>query len=134
MTDISTGARRYLELRARKDALDAELKEVKAEIETLAGEMIDAMDDAGLESFAAEGHSFFIRTSLKASLAAEHFDAFRARLDEHGCSDIVKPTINARTLESFVREQAADNGGEVPDWIGEIVGVYYKNDLSVRKR
>lgn len=134
MTDISAGARRYLELRARRDALDAELKEVKAELDALAGEMIDAMDDAGLESFAAEGHSFFIRTTLKASLTAEHFDAFRARLDEHGCGDIVKPTINARTLESFVREQTADNDGQVPEWIRELVGVHYKNDLSVRKR
>lgn len=134
MTNVAAGARRYLELRAQKDALSAELEDIKRELAKLAADMIDAMDEAGLDSFAADGHSFFIRTSLKASLPAEQFDAFREKLEEHGCGQIVKPAINARTLESFVREQAADNGGEVPEWIGAYVSVFYKPDLSVRKR
>lgn len=40
---------------------------------------------------------------------------------------------NANTLASFVKEQMAENGDEIPDWLSEVVSTYEKVSVGVRK-
>jgi len=129
-------AGRLLELKARKAELAEESKAVNAQIEALSMAMVVGMEDAGMETFAAHGTTFYIRQTLHASLPAENREAFINRLRRRKLGHIVRPVVNPQTLTSFVKEQAAECGGvdELPKWITELVSVYNKAEIGTRKR
>ena len=134
--NLVENAGRLLDLKERKAALSDEVKTVNGEIEALSAEMLADMDDQGLETFAAHGATFYIKTSLYANLPAENREAFTRRLRARKLGHIVRPVVNPQTLTSFVKEQAAECGGPdaLPDWITSLVSVGTKSEVATRKR
>ena len=57
------------------------------------------------------------------------FDALRAE----GYGDMITETVNANSLSSFVKEQIAENGDELPSWLHGLVNVFEKTTVGVRK-
>ena len=57
----------------RRKELDAQFKEVIAEIEELDLALSDAMAEAGLDRFSRNGNTFYLNTQLFASPALTHF-------------------------------------------------------------
>ena len=57
------------------------------------------------------------------------FDALRAE----GYGDMITETVNANSLSSFVKEQIAENGDELPGWLHGLVNVFEKTTVGVRK-
>lgn len=129
-------AGRLLELKARKNELNDNLKALNAEIDALSNSIVEGMDDAGMETFAAYGTTFYIKQSLFTHLPAEKLELFIKRLRARKLGHIVRPVVNAQTLRSFVKEQVAECGGidELPAWISELVEVYIKPEIATRKR
>lgn len=117
----------------RKKELDAMVKEVNAEIEELDLALSDAMAEQEVERFSRNGNTFYLNTRLFASPAAGRKDEMMQALKDNGYGSIVVETVNANTLASFVREQKAANGDEVPAWLSDVISTYEKVSVGVRK-
>lgn len=117
----------------RKKELDAQVKEVTAEIEELDLALSDAMAEAELDRFSRNGNTFYLNTRLFASPVAGRKDELMQTLKDQGYGSIVVETVNANTLASFVKEQMAEHGEELPDWLSEVVSTYEKVSVGVRK-
>ncbi|GIW57229.1 MAG: hypothetical protein KatS3mg083_174 [Candidatus Dojkabacteria bacterium] len=59
----------------------------------------------------------------------ELFDALRSK----GFGELIYETVNANSLSAFVKEQIAENGDELPDWLKGLVNVFEKTTVTVRK-
>ena len=124
------------QLKAAKDKkkeLDAEMKELGAEIEQLDLALSDAMAEAECERFSRNGSTFYLNTRLFASPMAGQKEAMFQALKDNGYGEIVTETVNANTLASFVKEQMAENGDVVPDWIADVVNTFEKVSVGIRK-
>ena len=124
------------QLKAAKDKkkeLDAESKELGAKIEELDLALSDAMADAECEHFSRKGSTFYRNTRLYASPIAGQKEAMFQALKENGYGGLVTETVNANTLDSFVKEQMAENNDEVPAWISEVVNTFEKVSVGIRK-
>lgn len=117
----------------RKKELDAMVKEVNAEIEELDLALSDAMTEQEVERFSRNGNTFYLNTRLFASPAAGRKDEMMQALKDNGYGSIVVETVNANTLASFVKEQKAANGDEVPAWLSDVISTYEKVSVGVRK-
>ena len=117
----------------RKKELDAMVKEVSAEIEQLDLALSDAMAEQIVERFSRNGSTFYLNTRLFASPAAGRKDEMMQTLKDNGYGSLVVETVNANTLASFVKEQKAANGDEVPQWLSDVVSVFEKVSVGVRK-
>lgn len=124
------------QLKAAKDKkkeLDAQVKELGAEIERLDLALSDTMTEAECERFSRNGTTFYLNTRLFASpMAGRKEDMFQV-LKSNGYAELVTETVNANTLASFVKEQKELNNDEIPDWISSVVSVFEKVSVGVRK-
>ena len=130
---IFTLADQLKELKDRKKELDAQSKVLGAEIDRLDLELSDAMAEAECERFSRNGSTFYLNTRLFASPAAGRKEDMIFALKQNGYGDIVTETVNANTLASFVKEQAALNAAEVPAWLADVVNTYEKVSVGIRK-
>ena len=117
----------------RKKELDAQVKELGAEIERLDFALSDAMTEAECERFSRNGSTFYLNTRLFASPIAGEKEAMFEALKVNGYGELVTETVNANTLASFVREQKESNEDEIPEWISAVVNVFEKVSVGVRK-
>lgn len=117
----------------RKKELDAQVKEVNAEIESLDLALSDAMAEAELDRFSRNGSTFYLNTRLFASPAAGRKDDLMQVLKDQGYGSIVVETVNANTLASFVKEQMAANEDVIPEWLSDVVSTFEKVSVGVRK-
>ena len=46
---------------------------------------------------------------------------------------MITETINANNLSAFVKEQIAENGDALPEWLDGLVSVFEKTSVGVRK-
>ena len=119
--------------KGRKKELDAQVKEVNAEIESLDLSLSDAMAEAELDRFSRNGATFYLNTRLFASPAAGRKDDLMQILKDQGYGSIVVETVNANTLASFVKEQMAANEDVIPGWLSDVVSTFEKVSVGVRK-
>ena len=117
----------------RKKELDAQVKEVTAEIEELDLALSDAMAEAELDQFSRNENTFYLNTRLFASPAAGRKDKLMQALKDQGYGSIVVETVDANTLASFVKERMAEHGEELPDWPSEVVSTCEKVPVGVCK-
>ena len=131
--EIFEMADRLKAAKEHKKELDAQVKEVNAEIEQLDLALSDAMAEQEVERFSRNGSTFYLNTRLFASPAAGRKDEMMQTLKDNGYGSLVVETVNANTLASFVKEQKAANGDEVPQWLSDVVSVFEKVSVGVRK-
>ena len=117
----------------RKKELDAQIKDVNAEIDSLDLALSDAMAEAELERFSRNGSTFYLNTRLFASPAAGRKDDLMQTLKDQGYGSIVVETVNANTLASFCKEQLAAHEDELPAWLDHVVSTFEKVTVGVRK-
>ena len=116
-----------------KRDLESQVKDVNAEIDTLNRDLSNAMTQEQLEKFSRNGSTFYLNSRLFASPASGMKDDLMQRLKDHGYGSIVTETVNANTLSSFVSEQAGANDDQIPDWLAEVLNVYEKVSVGIRK-
>lgn len=124
------------QLKAAKDKkkeLDAQVKEISAEIDQLDLALSDAMAEAECERFSRNGSTFYLNTRLFASPIAGQKEAMFQALKDNGYGEIVTETVNANTLSSFVKEQMVENNDEIPEWISQVVNTFEKVSVGIRK-
>ena len=131
--EIFEMADRLKAAKEHKKELDAQVKEVNAEIEQLDLAPSDAMAEQQVERFSRNGSTFYLNTRLFASPVAGRKDELMQTLKDNGYGSLVVETVNANTLASFVKEQKAANGDEIPEWLAGVVSAYEKVTVGVRK-
>ena len=76
---------------------------------------------------------FCLTTKTRANAAPgrkdELYDALRAEC----YGSMITETVNANSLSSFVKEQIAENGDELPGWLRGLVNVFEKTTVGMRK-
>ena len=120
-------------VKEHKTELETQVKEMNAQIEQLDRALSDAMAEQEVERFSHSGSTFYLNTRLYASPASGRKDALMRALKENGYGSIVVETVNAGTLSSFVKEQMAANEDELPTWLSDVVSVFEKTTVGVRK-
>jgi predicted nuclease with TOPRIM domain len=126
-------ADRLKELREAKKAVEEELKSINAEVDEVEYRLSELMISSETQNFTRAGTMFCLSTTTRASAAAgmkeELFDALRSK----GFGELIYETVNANSLSAFVKEQIAENGDELPDWLKGLVNVFEKTTVTVRK-
>ena len=120
-------------LRERKDELEAELKQVNMDIDNADWHLSNLMAETETQNFTRAGTMFCLTTKTRASAKAGQKDELFAALRGEGYGDMITETVNANSLSSFVKEQIAENGDALPDWLGGLVCVFEKTTVGVRK-
>lgn len=126
-------ADRLKELREAKKTVEEELKSINAEIDDVEYRLSELMISSETQNFTRAGTMFCLSTTTRASAAAgmkeELFDALRSK----GFGELIYETVNANSLSAFVKEQIAENGDALPDWLKGLVNVFEKTTVTVRK-
>ena len=120
-------------LRDRKDELEAELKQVNMDIDNADWHLSNLMAETETQNFTRAGTMFCLTTKTRASARAGQKDELFAALRGEGYGDMITETVNANSLSSFVKEQIAENGDSLPDWLDGLVSVFEKTTVGVRK-
>ena len=118
----------------RKSKLEEQTKAVNAEIDRLDLALSDAMAEAELDKFTHCGSTFYLKSRLFASPMAGKKEDLYAVLKENGFGSLVTESVNANTLSSFVREQKAENGDELPEWLDGFINTFEKVSVGIRKK
>lgn len=123
------------------ESLAVQVKDAKKKYEDAEGAILQHLEDSDKEATAEyEGVGKVQRKEpkLKASVNAENFDAFVEFLKTEDRLDIVKPTINAGTLNTFIGERLtmpkpADWPADKP-WTPfpkELVNVFFVEEVKL---
>ena len=120
-------------LRDRKEELEAELKQVNMDIDNADWHLSNLMAETETQNFTRAGTMFCLTTKTRASARAGQKDELFAALRGEGYGDMITETVNANSLSSSVKEQIAENGDALPDWLDGLVSVFEKTTVGVRK-
>ena len=124
------------QLKAAKDKkkeLEDETKRMTAEIEKLDKQLSDEMAKEECPHFSHNGSTFYLTSKLYASPKAGGKEAMFAALRAKGFGDMIKESVNANSLASFVKEQRELNNETIPEWIEEVVSTFEKITVGIRK-
>ena len=125
------------ELKAKKnekDELDAKVKALNAEIETLDAKLCEEMTNQELDKFTRNGNTFYLKSRLFASPVAERKPEFLQALKDNDCGNLITEQVNANTLASFIKEYNETHNCERPDFLGEeLLNIYTKTSVGIRK-
>ena len=126
-------ADRLRELREEKAAAELRLKELSAEIDEVDYRLSELMAETETQNFTRQGLMFCLTTETRATAMAGRKEELLSALRAEGYGDLVYETVNANSLSAFVKEQIAENGDTIPDWLNGLVNVFEKTTVGVRK-
>lgn len=133
MSDIFELADKLKELKARKKELEDAAKEISTEIETVDQEMVQMMIDQEMQNFSRAGTLFYLNTKTYTSPVAEKKPELFTALKDEGFGDLIKETVDSRSLSAFVNEQIEENDDKLPDWLDGLVNTFDKTTIGMRK-
>lgn len=124
---------RYEALLDRKEALAAETTENNKAIEEARKNLADAMIDAEMDKVVSNGYAYTLSEKMcftkKGGVDEELFDTLR----DDGLGDLIKETVNTRSLQAALKDMTERNGDDLPEQYRDLVTVYTYNDVSRRK-
>ena len=143
INSLSELIRTLEDMRAEKERLEDALKDVNAHKERQEQEIITAMMDlaeqSGLDSAAAfsvvvDGRKYGVSIKSYYSIKAEDRDEAFSRLRDLGLGDLIKESVDQRTLTSTLNTISEGNDGSLPEEYATIpMSVYEKSTLTRRK-
>lgn len=123
----------YNALLDRKDELAQETTENNKEIEKARRELADLMIDAEIDRVTSGGYNFTLSEKVAFNKRGGADEQLFEVLREDGLGDIIKETVNARTLQAVLRDMAEQNDGELPPQYDGLVSVYRYMDVGRRR-
>lgn len=127
----------YRALLDKKDELAQQTKDNNAEIDKCKKELVDLMVEEEVTNVTKDGYSYtlalktYYSKKSEAELVAAGIDFFDV-LRSEGMGDLIKETVNTRTLQSacanIVEEQ-----DELPEALAECINSYEAYDITKRK-
>lgn len=133
MSNIFELADELKNLKKNKKELENETKLITDQINQIEQQLVESMIDQEMQNFSRGGTLFYLNTRFHASPVPEKKEELYQTLKEQGFSDLVKETVNSRTLDGFVKEQKELNDDEIPNWLNGLVNPYEENCIGMRK-
>ena len=126
-------ADRLKALRDRKSELEAELKQVNADIDDADWHLSNLMAETETQNFTRACTQFCLTTKIRANAIGGRKDDLFVALRTEGFGNLVYETVNANSLSAFVKEQMEENGDVLPAWLDGLVNIFEKTTVAVRK-
>lgn len=123
----------YKELLDRKDDLAEQTKANNKAIEDARNELSQAMIDAEMPKVSRNGFLYSLQDKTKYNKRAGDSEEFLEFLEGEGLGDIIKRTVDARTLSSTIGAVVEENDGKLPEQFEDYISVYQYYDISKRK-
>ena len=133
MTELNERIAAYNALLERKESLAAETTENNKAIERARRELADLMIDTEIDRVSSGGYTFALSEKVNYSKKGGMDEELFGVLREDGLGDIIKETVNARTLQAALKELAEQNDGELPPQYEGLISVYRYMDVGRRK-
>jgi hypothetical protein len=131
--EILKTAELYKLLRDEKAEAEEHIKVLNGQIDKAMTKLSDLMLENDMPGFKHNGVQFSLATTTRASaIAGDKTELYNA-LRQNGHGDMVTETVNANSLSSFVREQIAENGDKLPDWLIGKVNIYEVTVVKLKK-
>ena len=121
----------YIELTARKRALDDDLKELNERLVLIELELLDQFEAAGVDKIGKDGYTLYMARSLRPRAKDGDRDRMLEAIKANGYGDLVKEDIHPKRLETIVKE--LDEQGEMPGWAKDTIEIYEQYNIRVRK-
>jgi hypothetical protein len=132
MMDLIALFRKYYDLEREFKEKMEEARETKESFEQV---LYDKMISEGVQNLKTDKlGTFYLRDDRYASVKAETKEAFFDWLRESGYGDLIQPTVNARTLTSWVNEQTEGKELEDDDELSQFINVTVKHRVGVRSK
>ena len=119
------------ELRDRKSAAQAELKEIGAEIDAVESALIEIMTAEECTGFKRGGSTFSLVIKEYPGAVPEFKEQLYAQMKKHGFEHLF--TINTQTLSATVKELKANNEDTLPEWLEGLVSIFEQASIRVTK-
>lgn len=131
-TAIKTSAlRSFADLTKRKRALEAEVREINRQIETVKEAALEELAESGLTSAPFDDMTVYASHEIRAKVTDR--EAACAALREAGFGDLVQTTVNLNTLSALLREMHREGDPLPEEFAGVIEKVEYY-DLRARAK
>ena len=125
-------ADRLAALRERKKEAEQAVKDINAQIDDTEYALSNLMAVNETQNFTRAGIMFCLTNTVRASAEAGQKDELYAALRAHGLGDLVYETVNSNSLSAAIKEEMAENGGELPGWAAGLIKIYEKTTVGVR--
>lgn len=135
MNDMNELASQLKKLRDHKDELAQATKDNNAEIERTERILAEMMIEEGNDSFSLNGYKFTLTYKDMFSSKVEFRERLIDALKLYGVDreEIITETIPAQKLNSIMKSIYEENGEALPDEFADIVTVFTKQGVTVRK-
>lgn len=124
---------KFVRLHDKKRKLEEELKEVKAAISEMQPEVLEYLQENGIQNIDIEGNKIYVSRDIHATFLGTE-EAVRI-LEEQGFADALTTTVHPSRASSIVREIANSIGVDepLPEWLEEAFSVYDGYKIAVRR-
>ena len=127
----------YKELLDKKEALAEETKANNKEIEAVKNDLTQMMIEEECASISRNGFKYSLQEKVIYSKRSEEDLAqnevsFFDFLRDEGMGDIIKETVDSRTLSSTIKSMV-EEVGELPEHFNDYINTYETMDISKRK-
>lgn len=121
------------DLRDQKKKAEDALKEINERIAQTEEQLVAAMVEEEMQNFTRNGRQFVLTSRTYANAKAGMMPAICDWMKGHELGDMVKESIHPQTLQAWVKEQIEEVGA-LPEDLSELVNVYEKSGISIRKK
>ena len=121
------------DLRDQKKKAEDALKEINEMISQTEEQLVAAMVAEEMQNFTRNGRQFVLTSRTYANAKAGMMPAICDWMKGHELGDMVKESIHPQTLQAWVKEQIEEVGA-LPEDLSELVNVYEKSGISIRKK
>lgn len=121
------------DLRDQKKRAEDALKEINERIAQTEEQLVAAMVEEEMQNFTRNGKQFILTNRTHANAKAGMMPAVCVWMKDNALGDMVKESIHPQTLQAWVKEQIEEVGA-LPEDLSELVNVYEKSGISIRKK
>jgi len=123
--------KKYVLLATQKKKLAKQLENVKEELSNLEPDVLEFMQDNGIQNIKVDDHLVYIRKDVRATFQGTE-EAFEL-IQKYGLDDALKTTIDPQRASSICREYLNDDDVERPEWLDDAFKIYEGFKAAVRK-
>ena len=121
------------DLRDQKKKAEDALKEINEMISQTEEQLVAAMVAEEMQNFTRNGRQFVLTSRTYANAKAGMMPEICSWMKNNGLEDMVKESVHPQTLQAWVKEQL-EEAGALPEDLSELVNVYEKSGISIRKK
>jgi hypothetical protein len=119
--------------RNQKKEIEEALKEINELIAQTEEQLVAAMVEEEMQNFTRNGRQFILTNRTYANAKAGMMPEICSWMKDNALGDMVKESIHPQTLQAWVKEQI-EEAGALPEELSELVNVYEKSGISIRKK